>query len=72
MNPENEITLRLRFYKDISENIEHTKLKFDQYSNDKSDDFIIKKADNHIWINIATPKKKVLDTPFAHRISSQR
>jgi VIT1/CCC1 family predicted Fe2+/Mn2+ transporter len=65
MNPENEITLRLRFYKDISENIEHTRLKFEHYSNAKPGDFIIKKADNHIWINIATPKKRYW-TPHLH------
>jgi hypothetical protein len=65
MNTENEITLRLRFQKDVKENSDLILLKFKKYSNLKSDNFIIKTSDNHIWLDIVPAKRKYW-TPHLH------
>ncbi|MGO4819399.1 hypothetical protein [Flavobacterium sp. W22_SRS_FP1] len=52
MDPENEITLRLRFYKDIEENSASFLLKFEKYTNLKSFNFTVKTSNNHIWLDI--------------------
>ncbi|HEY4617522.1 MAG TPA: hypothetical protein VIH09_04955 [Flavobacterium sp.] len=65
MDPENEITLRLRFDKDIKENNSSLLLKFEKYSNTKSEDFTIKISDNHIWLDIVASKRKCW-TPHLH------
>jgi len=57
MDTENEITLRLRFHKDIEENSTSTLLKFENHSKIKSDDFTIKISDNHIWLDIIASKR---------------
>ena len=65
MNTENEITLRLRFQKESKENSSSILLKFENYSNQKSDDFTIKTSDNHIWLDIVPSKRKYW-TPHLH------
>jgi hypothetical protein len=65
MEPENEITLRLRFDKDIEENSASLLLKFEKYANLQSDNFTIKTSDNHIWLDIVPSKRKYW-TPHLH------
>lgn len=65
MDSENEITLRLRFHKDIKENSDSLLQKFENYSRIKSNDFTIKTSGNHIWLDIIGPKKKYW-TPHLH------
>ena len=65
MDPENEITLRLRFNQDIQENSASLLSKFEKYSNIRSEDFIIKTSDNHIWLDIVPSKRKYW-TPHLH------
>lgn len=65
MDPENEITLRLRFDQDIQENSASLLSKFEKYSNIKSENFIIKTSDNHIWLDIVPSKRKYW-TPHLH------
>lgn len=65
MDPENEITLRLRFNQDIQENSASLLSKFEKYSNIKSENFIIKTSDNHIWLDIVPSKRKYW-TPHLH------
>lgn len=57
MDTNNEIRLRLRFYKDCNENIDSLLQKFNRFALTNSPDFILKIKDNHIWINIKGDKK---------------
>lgn len=65
MDSGNEITLRLRFHKDIEENSTSLLLKFEKHSNINSDYFTIKTSDNHIWLDIIPSKRKYW-TPHLH------
>lgn len=58
MDTQHEIRLRLRFTKDVSENIEIVRQKFIDYSKKKSPDFLMKIRDNHIQFTIKGEKQK--------------
>jgi hypothetical protein len=58
MNTENSIRLRLRFYKDIEENIEVVRQKFVDYSKVISPDFLMKIRNNHIQFTIRGEKQR--------------
>lgn len=58
MNTENSIRLRLRFYKDIDENIELVRQKFVDYSKVISPDFLMKIRNNHIQFTIRGEKQR--------------
>lgn len=57
MNPKNEIRLRLRFYKEVNQNIDSLRQKFIQFTTTHSPDYILKIKEYHIWINIKGDKK---------------
>ncbi|MBF4473425.1 hypothetical protein [Flavobacterium sp. HJJ] len=57
MDTNNEIRLRLRFYKEVDQNIDSLRQKFIQFTTTKSPDFILKIKEYHIWINIKGSKK---------------
>ena len=42
MNPDNKIRLRLRFYKDITENTDAVRAKFEKFIHEKSPDYYAK------------------------------
>jgi hypothetical protein len=48
MDANNEIRLRLRFYKDVSENIDVVRQKFENYKNNCTEDCPLKIKHNHI------------------------
>ena len=54
----NEIRLRLRFYKDVEENIESVRRKFENYRSDCKTDCQLKIKHNHIWMNMPDSKKQ--------------
>jgi hypothetical protein len=58
MDATNEIRLRLRFYKDVNENIESVRQKFEQFKLTGSKDYHLKTKHNHIWMNIAESKRE--------------
>ena len=58
MDTQHEIRLRLRFFKDISENIEIVRQKFIDRSKVISPDFLIKVRDNHVQFTIKGEKQK--------------
>ena len=58
MNTEDSIRLRLRFYKDIDENIEVVRQKFVNYSKEISPDFLMKIRNNHIQFTIKGEKQR--------------
>ncbi len=58
MNTENSIRLRLRFYKDIDENIEVVRQKFVNYSKEISPDFLMKIRNNHVQFTIKGEKQR--------------
>lgn len=58
MHAENSIRLRLRFYKDIDENIEVVRQKFVNYSKEISPDFLMKIRNNHIQFTIKGEKQR--------------
>ena len=58
MNPDNEIRLRLRFYKDITENTDAVRAKFEKFIHEKSPDYYAKIRGYHIWLNIKGDKKR--------------
>jgi hypothetical protein len=57
MDATTTIRLRLRFYKDVEENLEKVQRKFMDASQKTSDDFKIKVCENHIWIYIVGEKR---------------
>jgi hypothetical protein len=57
MDTNNEIRLRLRFYKDVNENRDSLRQKFIQFTTTNSPDFFLKIKEYHIWINIKGTKK---------------
>lgn len=58
MDTNNEIRLRLRFYKDISENINVIRQKFENYKLNCDDDFCLIIKHNHIWMNVPESKRR--------------
>ena len=58
MNPDNKIRLRLRFYKDITENTDAVRAKFEKFIHEKSPDYYAKIRGYHIWLNIKGDKKR--------------
>ena len=58
MDANNEIRLRLRFYKDVEENIDVIRQKFENYKNNGTSDCHIKIKHNHIWMNISEGKRE--------------
>jgi hypothetical protein len=57
MDANNEIRLRLRFYKEVDQNIDSLRQKFILFTNTNSPDYILKIKEYHIWINIKGIKK---------------
>jgi hypothetical protein len=57
MDANNEIRLRLRFYKEVNQNIDSLRQKFIEFTTTKSPDYILKIKEYHIWINIKGIKK---------------
>ena len=58
MDANNEIRLRLRFYKDVEENIESVRQKFENYKVNCTEDCHLKIKHNHIWMNIPEAKRE--------------
>jgi hypothetical protein len=65
MDTNNEIRLRLRFYKEVNQDIDSLRQKFIQFTTSNSLDFILKIKEYHIWINIKG-KKKAYWSPHLH------
>jgi hypothetical protein len=61
----NDVSLRLRYYKDVREDINEVREKFELYSKKKLNDFLIKISENHIWIYIIGDKKQYF-SPHLH------
>lgn len=59
MDTNNTIQLRLRFYKDVEENIDNVQQKFEEYAKNNPTDFTINVYENHIWFNVVGAKKKL-------------
>jgi hypothetical protein len=53
MNVDNEVRLRLRFYRDVTESIPTVRQKFENFKDKCPYDFLIKVNENHIWLHIA-------------------
>ena len=58
METDNEIRLRLRFFKDIEENIDVVRQKFIDYRKVISTDFYIKIRENYIQFTISGEKQQ--------------
>lgn len=58
MDANNEIRLRLRFYKDVDANPDVVRQKFINYKINCKDDCHLKIRHNHIWMNIPDSKKQ--------------
>ena len=58
MDANNEIRLRLRFYKDVKQSTDFLRQKFENHAKTNSTDYIIKVKHNHIWLDIKAPKKQ--------------
>jgi hypothetical protein len=58
MDAKNEIRLRLRFYKDLDENIENVREKFENFKKNCTQDCHLKMKHNHIWMNMPDAKRK--------------
>lgn len=56
MDTNTEIRLRLRFYQDVSENIDQVRQKFENYKVNSTKDCHLKTKHNHIWMNIPVTK----------------
>lgn len=57
MDTHNEIRLRLRFYKEVNQDIDSLRQKFIHFTTTNSPDFHLKIKEYHIWINIKGAKK---------------
>jgi hypothetical protein len=57
MDANTEIRLRLRFYKDVPENLESIRQKFENYKGNYKKDCHLKIKHNHIWMNIPEAKR---------------
>ena len=58
MDANNEIRLRLRFYKDVTENIDLVRQKFENYKLNCTEDCHLKIRHNHIWMNMPEAKRE--------------
>ncbi len=58
MDANNEIRLRFRFYKDVTENIDLVRQKFENYKLNCTEDCHLKIRHNHIWMNIPDAKRE--------------
>ena len=58
MDANNEIRLRLRFYKDVDDNIENVQQKFENYSKNDLTDFAINVHENHFRFYAVGIKKR--------------
>lgn len=70
MDANNEIRLRLRFYKDVNKNIDTLRQKFENYIKTDSEKYFVKIRGNHIWLNIKGVKKNVLFSTLTFRIGT--
>jgi hypothetical protein len=57
METDNQVKLRLRFYKDVNENIDVIRTKFEESKFIQPEDYSIKVNENHIWFNIVGNNK---------------
>ena len=58
METNNEIRLRLRFYKDVQGNTETIRQKFLNFKENCTEDCHLKIKHNHIWMNMPEAKKE--------------
>lgn len=58
METSNDVRLRLRFYKDVTGEINQVRKKFENYAQKVSDNFKISVCDDHIWLNIIGEKRQ--------------
>ncbi|TDD94428.1 hypothetical protein [Flavobacterium cellulosilyticum] len=58
MDDKNDIRLRLRFYKDVEENIDTVREKFENYTINGTSDCLLKIKHNHIWMDMPESKKE--------------
>lgn len=65
MDTNNELRLRLRFYKDVPESINLVLQKFEDYKKSNCDDFSVKTGGTHIWLNIKE-NKRAYYSPHLH------
>ena len=65
MDANNELRLRLRFYKDVMTNTNVLSQKFADYAKTNPDDYAVKTRGTHIWINIKGDKKRYY-SPHLH------
>ena len=68
----NDVSLRLRFYKDATEDIAVIREKFENYSKKKLDDFLIKVNENHIWIHVIGNKKQYYSPHLHIQLESEK
>jgi hypothetical protein len=65
MDTNNEMGLRLRFYKDIPQNIELAIQKFEDYKKLNGDDYLVKTGGTHIWLHIKGDRRSYY-SPHLH------
>lgn len=65
METENQVRLRLRFYKDIAEKIDVVRKKFEDFKTICPKDYSIKVNENHIWLHIVGDNKQYY-SPHLH------
>lgn len=58
METSNNVRLRLRFYKDVAEEITLVRKKFEDYAQKVPGDFKISVCDDHIWMNVIGEKRQ--------------
>ena len=58
MDANNEIRLRLRFYKDVPETVDAIREKFEKFKINCTDDCHLKIKHNHIWMNVPESKRE--------------
>jgi hypothetical protein len=58
MDANHEIRLRLRFYKDVAENIDAVRAKFEKFKINCTQNCSIKIKHDHIWMNVAESKRE--------------
>jgi hypothetical protein len=52
MEDEKQVSLRMRFYKDVNEDISQILDKFEKNKKSRPENVVLKMADNHIWMHI--------------------
>jgi VIT1/CCC1 family predicted Fe2+/Mn2+ transporter len=58
MDTNTEIQLRLRFYKEVAENLESVRLKFENYKKSDHQECQLKTKHNHIWMDVLESKRE--------------